>query len=228
MKKGDIMYENIYKNLSNRLNYDGEIALITYLKSKDANQGIIYKKFVASKSDVEKGIFSTDEELKNNILMTFQTGTPLIFKKNDDIVLIEPFFPKPRLIVFGGGHIAKPLAEFGHKVGFSVVVIDDRPTFANKGLFPEADEVICDDFNKSFELLNVRSSDFVVIVTRGHRHDGVCLRNALSFTPAYIGMIGSKRRVKSMMEELVVEGYNNEIIDKICSPIGLDIGAVTP
>ena len=225
---GDIMYENIYKDLSNRLNDYDEVALITYLKSKDTENGTIDIKLVATKSDVEKGTFSTNEELKENILMTFKAGAPSFLKDNNEIILIEPFFSKPRLIVFGGGHIAKPLTEFGRRVGFLVVVVDDRPSFANNFRFPEADQIICDDFNNAFKYLKIRASDFVVIVTRGHKYDGVCLRNALSYTPAYIGMIGSRRRVKSMMEELTSEGYTREIIDKVCSPIGLDIGAVTP
>ena len=222
------MYEEIYNNLCNLLKEDGEVALLTYMNSLDSSNGNIDKKILVTKSNIDTQLDLTDSDLKSNILNSFQSGIPLHFKSNHKDILIEPFFPKPRLVVLGGGHIAKPLTEFGHKVGFSVVVVDDRPTFANPSRFPDADEVLCEDFTKAFESLNLRSSDFVVIVTRGHRYDGVCLRNSLQFNPAYIGMIGSKRRVKAMMEELVVEGYDQYRLSKVCSPIGLSIGAVTP
>ena len=222
------MCGEIYKDLLNHLKEDSEVALLTYMSTLISSNGTIEKKLLISKSIIDDGINSINQTLNENILHAFQTGTPSLFNTSNETILIEPFFPKPRLVVLGGGHIAKPLCEFGHKVGFSVVIVDDRPTFANPDRFTDAEEVICEYFNKSFGLLNLRSSDFVVIVTRGHRHDGVCLRNTLDYTPAYIGMIGSKRRVKSMMEELVAEGYNKDRLDKVCSPIGLDIGAVTP
>lgn len=219
------MNEKIYIKLSNLLKEDGEVALLTYMDALNSHKGNIEKKTLITKSNI---LDLNNIELQDSILDTFKNGTPSIYQSNNENILIEPFFPKPRLVVFGGGHIAKPLTEFGNKVGFSVVVVDDRPTFANSNRFPNADDVICEDFNKSFKTLNIRASDFVVIVTRGHRYDGVCLRNTLEYNPAYIGMIGSKRRVKAMMEELSVEGYNQDRLSKICSPIGLSIGAVTP
>jgi len=219
------MNSEIYIKLSDLLKEDEEVALLTYMNALDSHKGNIESKILITRSNI---LGLNDIGLQDNILDTFKSGIPSIYQANNENVLIEPFFPKPRLVVFGGGHIAKPLTEFGNKVGFSVVVVDDRPTFANANRFPDADEVICEDFNKSFETLNLRASDFVVIVTRGHRYDGVCLRNALGFNPAYIGMIGSKRRVKAMMEELSIEGYDKDRLSKICSPIGLSIGAVTP
>ncbi|WFA09993.1 XdhC/CoxI family protein [Tissierella sp. Yu-01] len=216
------MFEKLYGELLEKLNEDSEVALLTSLSTKDLT---INKKQVLSKTELDASI---DIELKNNILESFDTGIPTTYNTDEESILIEPFFPKPRLIVFGGGHIAKPLTEFSRKVGFSVVVIDDRPFFANSGRFPDADEVICEDFNKVFDKIRLKSSDFVVIVTRGHKYDGVCLRNTLRYTTAYTGMIGSKRRVRAMMEELSKEGYDKEKLDKVCSPIGLDIGAVTP
>jgi xanthine dehydrogenase accessory factor len=141
---------------------------------------------------------------------------------------MEPFIPKPRLIVFGGGHIAKPLSEFASRVGFAVTVIDDRPSFANSSRFPEAEKVICEDFEKSFNLINLRKFDYVVIITRGHRYDGVVLREVLKHDLSYVGMIGSKRRVKGMMGELLNEGFSKDKLDLVNSPIGIDIGAITP
>lgn len=222
------MFKDIYQNLLNELLNGHETTLLTFMKPRDEKRGTIEEKLLLSKCNLEKELPSITKDLKDKILDSFKTGSPMLYNSQNKTILIEPYFPKPRLVILGGGHIAKPLAEFGHKVGFSVVVVDDRPSFANPNRFPEASEVICEDFEKVFDLLNLRESDFVVIVTRGHRHDGVCLRNALKYNSSYIGMIGSKRRVKTMMDELVSEGYCKEKLNNVNSPIGLDIGAVTP
>ena len=159
-----------------------------------------------------------------------ETGFPEFVKLPDigETYLLEPYFPEPKLIIFGGGHIAKPLCEFGKRAGFSVTVIDDRPSFANKARFPEADKVICESFEKCFDLISLNEATFAAIVTRGHRHDLDCIRKVLKHKTAYTGMIGSKRRIRGVMEILLEEGYGKEALDIVNAPIGLDIGAVTP
>ncbi len=225
------MFNDIYKNLSYELSSGNEAVMLTYMKPISSKKGSIANKYILVKDNLESNplFMNMEEDLRQKILFAFNTGNLQLVDNKEEVILIEPYFPKPRLIILGGGHVAKPVAEFGVKVGFSVVVVDDRPSFANPSRFPEADEVICDSFENCFPQLNIRKSDFVVIVTRGHRHDGICLRNTLAYNPAYIGMIGSKRRVKAMKEELLDEGYSKErIMDGVNAPIGLDIGAVTP
>jgi xanthine dehydrogenase accessory factor len=100
--------------------------------------------------------------------------------------------------------------------------------FANRQRFPWADEVICESFDRVFERLGINRSAFVVIVTRGHRHDLDCLRAVLPLETAYVGMIGSKRRVRAAFEQMRAEGFPQEAIDRVHSPIGLKIGARTP
>jgi xanthine dehydrogenase accessory factor len=146
----------------------------------------------------------------------------------DRVWIAEPHFPESRLIILGGGHIARPLSEFAAKCGFSVTVVDDRPSFANRQRFPYAKQVICESFDRCFPLLNINSSAFVVIITRGHRHDLDCLRKVLTHETAYTGMIGSRRRVHGAIELLQKEGYPKEKLDAVRAPIGLDIGAQTP
>ena len=219
------MFENNYKNLLNIIDSGEEAIMLTFMNPKDKKSGKIKDKIISSKNDLDKNI--KDQELIDKSIESFNTGRPQFVESNLGSVLIEPFFPEPRLIILGGGHIAKPLAEFGKQVGFEIAVVDDRPFFANTNRFPDA-EVICEDFESSFEKLNIKKSDFIVIVTRGHRHDGVCLRKALTFETKYTGMIGSKRRVDGMITQLLEEGYSKDDLSKVNTPIGLRIGAVTP
>ncbi|WP_042277392.1 XdhC family protein [[Clostridium] dakarense] len=223
------MFENLYENLLKKVNNGNQCVMLTYLDLHNNECGSIENKILLTKEDIDKKSIPLDNNIYIKINDAISTGK--IEKVNiegNKLVVIEPFFPKPRLIIFGGGHIAKPLVEFASKVGFSITVIDDRPYFANSSRFPEAENVICEDFKKSFELIKFRKSDFVVIVTRGHRHDGLVLREVLNYNLSYIGMIGSKRRVRGMMDDLASEGFSKDALDKVNSPIGLDIGAVTP
>lgn len=141
----------------------------------------------------------------------------------------EPFSPPERLIILGAGHIALPVCDFAAKSGFEVYVCDDRPAFANTARFPLAQEVLCDSFEHCIDRLKITSYDYVVIITRGHTHDADCLRAIFQGTqPAYLGLIGSKRRVRGLFDMLLDEGCPKAYMDRICTPIGLDIGAVTP
>jgi xanthine dehydrogenase accessory factor len=145
------------------------------------------------------------------------------------LTVLEQYQPTPRMIILGGGHIALALCEMAKLVDFGVLVFDDRPMFANPGRFPGADEVICDDFTRLFERVRIRATDYVVIVTRGHKHDTECLEGILrGEKPAYTGMIGSRRRVAIVMKQLEEAGYDKERLDNVRTPIGLRIGAVTP
>ena len=224
------LFHDIYKNLLHKLETGEDTVLLTHMKPSGEAGGVILNKLIISKDNIEGVIppYIEESQIINIAAKALETGVLQLFNINDEGILIEPYFPKPRLIIFGGGHIAKPLAEFGTKVGFSVSIVDDRPSFANKTRFPEANQVICDSFENSFSSINPRKSDFIVIVTRGHRHDEVCLRAALKYNTAYIGMIGSKRRVKAMKAMLLNEGYSAGEMERVNSPIGLEIGAVTP
>ena len=150
-------------------------------------------------------------------------------RSGEETLVREPMLPQERLIVLGGGHIALPVCQFGAACGFAVIVIDDRPDFANRARFPAAAQVICDSFENGIASLNVTPFDYVVVITRGHRHDADCLRALLpGVWPAYLGMIGSRRRTKGLLQMLKDEGFDDERLSRICTPIGLPIGAVTP
>ena len=143
-------------------------------------------------------------------------------------VFVQPLSSSPTLFILGAGNIGLPLAQFGKMLDFQVVVVDDRPDFANPVRFNTADQVICQDFVKAIRSTNITDEHYVVIVTRGHRHDLVCLHEVIHSEAAYIGMVGSKRRVAGVKELLIEEGISKETVDNIHTPIGLDIGAETP
>jgi xanthine dehydrogenase accessory factor len=147
----------------------------------------------------------------------------------DTRVMVDCIRRVKTLYCFGAGHVAVPTAHLAALVGFRVVVIDDRPDFAGADRFPEANERrIIDDFNRAFEGLEVDKDSFVVIVTRGHQYDRAVLEQALKASAGYIGMISSRRKRQAIYEALMAGGVEKEQLDKVHSPIGIDIGGETP
>lgn len=149
-------------------------------------------------------------------------------KNNQVHFFVDPGILNPEILILGGGHIALPLVRIASLLGFRVIVVDDRPEFAYKNRFPEADRVICDNFEQALAGFDIGPGTYTVIVTRGHEHDRDCLRMVTKRPAAYIGMIGSRRKVKAVMKQLAEEGIPPEKLAAVFSPIGLDIGAETP
>jgi Xanthine and CO dehydrogenases maturation factor, XdhC/CoxF family len=225
------MNVNTYESLLNELDAGKKAVVITLLNNSESESKINQNKFLLTEEDLnaDKYIYNFNDIVYQKSKYALETGNLQFIKVSEEVTyLIEPYIPEPKLIILGGGHIAKPLAEFGTKAGFSVIVIDDRPSFANKERFPSSDRVICESFEKCFDSIKINEFTFVVIVTRGHRHDMDCLRQVLKYKTAYTGMIGSKRRVKGVMEQMISEGYSKGKLDKVNAPIGIEIGAVTP
>ncbi len=146
----------------------------------------------------------------------------------DTEVFIEPILTPSTLYIFGGGHIALALAKMGKLCGFNIAVIDDRPEFANTERFPEAEVILAEKFTESFSKLKINRLSYIVIVTHGHKHDEVVLEWAVGTPARYIGMIGSKTKVKTVFSHLLSRGITKEQLDEVHSPIGLEIGAQTP
>jgi xanthine dehydrogenase accessory factor len=143
-------------------------------------------------------------------------------------VFVEPVKSDDTLYLFGAGHIATFIAPLAKMVGFRVVVIDDREEFVNRDRFPNADKLLNRPFADAIDNLSINSSSYIAIVTRGHVHDRVVLRDALQTSAAYIGMIGSRRKRDIVYRSLIKEGISKERIDPVHCPVGLDIGAETP
>lgn len=146
-----------------------------------------------------------------------------------DMVYIRKFQAPRRLIVLGCGYVAQSLSHFASQLEFDVYAADDRPSFANSFVMPDAKDVVCDIFPAAIEKFGITGQDFIAIVTRGHKHDADCIRAIYKsgVMPAYIGLIGSRRRVAGLFENLCEEGIDRFFLNQIHTPIGLSIGAVT-
>ena len=152
----------------------------------------------------------------------------MAFQNQKVEVLVEPILSEPTVYIFGGGHVSQQLAPLAKRVHFKVVVIDDREMFANKDRFPDADDILVSEFERCFETLSIDESSYIVIVTRGHLYDGVVLEEAVRTKARYVGMIGSKKKIRLLFENLQKKGISKETLDRVYAPIGMDIGSQTP
>lgn len=143
-------------------------------------------------------------------------------------VYIEPVEPAPRLYIVGAGHVAQHLGRLASSVGFRTYVLDDREKFANRERFPDAEEISVESIPDWLHRAELPANSYVVVVTRGHRHDLDALRALAARDLRYLGLIGSKAKVKKIYDALLAEAMPPECLSRVHAPIGLDIGAVTP
>lgn len=215
-----------------------DLAVVTVIGCKGPHSELVGRKMAISRSGEEAGGLSLpwlSAEAARLALAALEGGSftmaeiPDPSGQGDSVtVMVDPYLPPPRLIILGGGHIALPLARLGMLMGYRVTVVDDRPEFASEGRFPGADRVVCCSFDSLEENVSFGPGDSVVIVTRGHAHDLDCLRAMIGYPLDYIGMIGSRRKVRAIRDQLAGEGVSGERLDRVHMPIGLDIGAQTP
>lgn len=174
-------------------------------------------------SEDSKNIFS---DIMKNIDLN---KAPFYTTFNDDInIFVEKLAHKPELIICGAGHVSLYVAKLASMMDFDVTVIDDRVLFANKERFPEAKNILCCDFKEALQNVNYGSNCYFVIVTRGHLKDKECLEEILHHNYAYVGMIGSHRKIGIVMDYLKSQDVSQDKLDSVHAPIGLNIGAHTP
>jgi len=210
-------YTDVYKNISSSW--------------KKGKRGLIVTKFGQhhfSKSFIDcnlqyKGDVLAEEEIAS-LEKHFNDTKPFV----SDYVVVEPLQVSSVLYIFGAGHVSQYISKIAKLVDFYVVIIDDRTEFANKERFPEADEIIVNDFGDIFNNLNFTGNEFVTIVTRGHAYDADVLRETLKRNVRYVGMIGSKRKVKIILDYMRKCGIDEGAIESVHAPIGLSINAETP
>ncbi len=171
-------------------------------------------------ADSRAGLVEVGEAGLRHTTRVQPTGAPRIF--------IDPIVGAQRLIIVGAGHIAQPLAEMGSMLGFHVTVIDDRHQFANRERFPGANQVIVKPFREAIDSLQLDRHCYLVSVTRGHAYDEEAIAAALAQPCGFVGMIGSRRRVKTTLGRLVAAGIPRERVEEVHAPLGLDLGAETP
>jgi xanthine dehydrogenase accessory factor len=151
----------------------------------------------------------------------------------DKVDKVEVFFEvlpaPPKLIVVGAGHIAVPLVKVAKLLDYHVTVLDDRILFANRERFPDADDIRVGDMAAELKALSITPSTYIVLITRGHKYDEPCLREIIHGAAKYIGMIGSRRRIKACFERFKnEEKIAEEVLERVYAPIGLDINTETP
>ena len=184
---------------------------------------------------------SLEEQVINEAVLAIKTGktkrlsyrlkegeqTGMICGGNLELY-IEPILAEPDLFIFGGGHIGLVLAKMAKLAGFTITIIDDRADFATPERFPEAKQAIISEFSSALVKLKIRNTDYIVILTHGHKGDEVVLEQALQTKAKYIGMIGSNKKNEIIFSHLRAKGIPQEAIEKVYTPIGLEINARTP
>ncbi|MBW2699586.1 MAG: XdhC family protein [Deltaproteobacteria bacterium] len=143
-------------------------------------------------------------------------------------VYVEPIVPPRSVIIFGAGHVGSALARLMSTLDCRVTVVDDRTDWASEERLPEVHRVVQCAFTEYLLEEPPGPLDHVIIVTRGHEHDQHVLEQVIEQDVAYIGMIGSRNKAKVALDALLDAGVERERLEKVCTPIGLNIGAVTP
>lgn len=200
-----------------------------------AEQNVDIKRYWISMDDTE---WRTDPEFQRidpRVKEVLASGFPVDYMEflpspggQEVRIFMEPLVPPPRLVIAGAGHIGKALAHLGNLLDFEVTVVDDREEFVGSGHIPDADHLVLGNIGKVMEQLKKTSDTYIVIVTRGHKDDADALKACLGAGVAYIGMIGSARKIALMRERFLNEGWTTpEQWEKIHAPIGLPIHSQT-
>lgn len=235
-----------------------EKVLIEYIDAEDPDVADIYIKGYEIKRKCESFVFITKVQHEEKIYDAHNkwicTETSFYGKENDEILevfkkvrenfkkfdiytviagknkyLIEPVQNCETVYIFGAGHVSQKLAQITKMVDFRTVVLDDRSDFANRQRFKEADDVIViKSFDNILKDINIDNQSYIIIVTRGHAYDSIVLTQALETDAKYIGMIGSLSKRQFIYSKLLDEGYTEKDLERVHSPIGLNIYAETP
>ncbi|HJQ65690.1 MAG TPA: XdhC family protein, partial [Gemmatimonadales bacterium] len=179
------------------------------------------------------GIMSTGLDWSDGPVKQFDPravdpSEPVASLSDDRRTLVERLAPAPRLLVFGAGHVGSAIALAATTAGFRVVVVDDRPEFADPVRFPVSVTVCAVPAHDALERFAISAADAVVIATRGHRHDALILERVAGSAASYVGLLGSRRKKAVVTKALAASGVSSEALERVRVPVGLAIGAVTP
>lgn len=199
-----------------------ENIVITIVSGSNINSKIIL-------SDGEI-IYSNNEKINWKLIINAvpKNKKSQLISLNEEKIYIEFLRKEYNVVVCGAGHISISIINMCRLLELPVTVIDDRLTFTNNAKRAGADNVICESFEKALDKITGDNGTFFIIVTRGHRYDQICLEKIIEKENAYIGMIGSKVRVRKVLDYIEEQGISREKLNKVYTPIGLNIGAETP
>jgi xanthine dehydrogenase accessory factor len=221
-----------------------EAALVTIVSARGSTPQTVGAKVLVfpdgrTIGTIGGGCYENDAILKARACLQTRKSQLVSYELSDDFaeesglicggqmqVYIEPVEPAPRLYIIGAGHVGRCLARMAHAVCFRTFVLDDREKFANRECFPDAHEIIVESIPDWLHRAELLSSSYVVVVTRGHRHDLDALPSLAARDLRYLGLIGSKAKVKRIYDALLEDAMPIECLSNIYAPIGLDIGAV--
>jgi len=144
---------------------------------------------------------------------------------NANGVAFLPHLPRMRLLIVGGGHVGQAVGNLAAELDFDVWVVDDRAEFVSRERFPRAERLIAGPIGETLQQLEITPFTFCLIVTRGHNHDEEALYHVADRGAAYVGMIGIKRKIRLIFDDLLAEGFSQELLDRVHAPVGISIGS---
>ena len=207
------------------------LVFATVIKSEIDDVQVGMKKIFATNGE-QIGSLGNSElelELKDELIEVLEENSPDVFQWRDGSVsvFLDPMQPHPTLLIAGAGHVGQALCHLGSWLDFNVVIVDDRADFASEERLPEAKQIIIGDIAKELQKYPIDRLTYVVIVTRGHHHDEAALHSVVESDASYIGLIGSRRKVKLIFDDLIELGVSEDDLARVYSPIGLDINSKT-
>ena len=223
---------NIAKEIDDAYAGGSPVALASLIRASNGSAAAIGSKLFMREDGSALGTLGSPDLDASALKEAFEL---MVHGKNKYVVtgsgaeyFIEAYTTPPQLVLCGGGHVSKSIAPLAKTLGFRVFVTDDRVEFANAERFPEADIIVAKTPEDALDELPINPNTFIIVATRGHRYDNVALAAAARTSAKYVGLLGSKRKIILIYEDLMRMGISNERIRELRAPIGLDIGARTP
>jgi len=216
----------LFEELSAFIENGDRGALISIISAKKPPQKILLKS--ADQLDTSTNINFSGEIIESIKTVVAKEQSLKKTLENGVEIFIETIFEQPMVFIFGAGHLSYYISRYASALNFRVAVCDDRVEFANKKRFPDANNIIVENFERVFDKIDINKDSYIVIVTKGHKCDEIVLEKAIKTDAKYIGMIGSKRKTLTILKRLHERGIPEEALRRVYSPIGVSIGAVTP
>jgi CTP:molybdopterin cytidylyltransferase MocA/xanthine/CO dehydrogenase XdhC/CoxF family maturation factor len=222
-------HSNVFHNINNSLKKRQPGVLATFIDKYPEGKTEIVRHWVRKNNIDDSSIEATVIEYKEEIKKCLEDEISLkIDKTAESALFLEPVLPLPQLIIAGAGHIGQAVIHLSSLLGFEVTVIDDRPEYCNKEKCPDADHLVVDNIGKAVHEIPKTPDTYIVIVTRGHKYDAEVLRQCMDSDVAYIGIIGSRRKIRLMRGKFLDEGWATPAqFDRVHAPIGIEISSKT-